>query len=231
MIKAVFFDLYFTLVKYEPSQEEIEADMLHKFGIDVSAERLRGPLAQANDTIYKELVDRPLSQRSKEDTMALYARFHRNILKGAGLEAGENVIMGLLAGQFQAKMKLALFDDVLPALDDLKKRGLTVGLISNIERSMSGALDELGLSSKLDVIVTSLDAGANKPQPEIFRYAMKKVNVTPAQSIYIGDQYLVDVIGAKSAGMKGILLDRDSRHEEIADSPRIKSLSEVTAYL
>jgi putative hydrolase of the HAD superfamily len=231
MTKAVFFDLYFTLVKYQPSQEEIEAGMLHKLGIEASPEVLREPLARANETIYLALVKRPLRQRSKEETMALYAEYHRNILKGASIEAGENVIMSLLSGMLQAKMKLVLFEDALPAIDDLKKRGLVVGLISNIERDMSGALDELGLARRLDVVVTSLDAGANKPQPEIFLYAVRRASLTPGQSIYVGDQYQVDVVGARNAGMKGILLDRDGAHADITDCPRIKSLAEITGHL
>ena len=231
MIKAVFFDLYFTLVGYEPSQEEIEAGLLHNFGIDVSPEALRRPLAAANEAIIQAMIHRPMNQRSKEEMTALYAQFHRDILREAGLKAGENVIMGLLTGMLQAKMKLVLFDDVLPALDNLKGRGLTLGLISNIERNMSGALDELGLSPRLDVVVTSQDAGANKPQPEIFRFALKKAGITPAESIYIGDQYQVDVVGARGAGMKGILIDRAGHHEAITDCPRIQSLAEVIDYL
>jgi putative hydrolase of the HAD superfamily len=231
MIKAVFFDLYFTLVGYEPSQEEIEAALLHNFGIDVSPEALRRPLAVANESIFQAMIHRPMNQRSKEEMMTLYAQFHRNILQEAGLKASENVIMGLLAGMLQAKMKLVLFNDVLPALDDLKGRGLTLGLISNVERNMTGALDELGLSTRLDVVVTSQDAGANKPQPEIFRFALRKAGLQPAEAIYIGDQYQVDVVGARSAGMKAILLDRAGFHEDITDCPRIRSLTEVTEYL
>jgi len=231
MIKAVFFDLYFTLVRYEPSQEEVEAGLLHNLGIEVSPEALRRPLAMANETIYQALIHHPLNQRSKEETMALYAQYHRDILKEAGIQAGENVIMGLLNGMLQAKMGLVLFDDVIPALDELKKRGLITGLISNIERNMSGALDELQLSPRLDVVVTSLDAGANKPRPEIFLEALRRAKVAPAQALYIGDQYQVDVIGARGAGMKGILLDRNGQHENITDCPKIKSLMEVTGHL
>jgi putative hydrolase of the HAD superfamily len=231
MIKAVFFDLYFTLVRYEPSQEEVEAGLLHNFGIDVSPEALRRPLAIANESIWQALIKHPMNQRSKEEMTALYARYHRDVLREAGLKAGENVIMGLLTGMLQAKMKLVLFDDVMPTLDDLKGRGLKVGLISNIERNMSAALDELGLSPRLDVVVTSQDAGANKPQPEIFRFALRQARLQPDEAIYVGDQYQVDVIGAKGAGMKGILLDRTGYHENIADCPRIKSLAEITVHL
>ena len=233
MIKAVFFDLYFTLICYDPPQEEIESGLLHKFGIEASAEKLRQPLTKANDYIYREIAKKPLTRRSKEEVMALYAQFHRNVLKDAGIEAGENVVMGLLNGalQAQAKMKLALYNDVIPTLDALKKRGLKVGLISNIERNMSGALNELGLSAKLDVVVTSQDAGANKPQPEIFRFALQKAGVRPEEAAYIGDQYQIDVLGARGAGMKGILIDRAGNHESVTDCPRLKSLDEVIRYL
>jgi putative hydrolase of the HAD superfamily len=231
MIKAVFFDLYFTLVGYEPSQEEVEAGLLGKLGISVSPEALRRPFSVANEIIYQELIPRPASRRSKEEMMALYARFHRNILKEAGIAAGEDVIDALLHGMLEVKMKLVLYDDVLPALDALKKRGLTVGLISNIERSMSGVLDELGLTPRLDVVVTSAKAGANKPGPEIFRYALRQAGVLPSEAVYVGDQYKVDVLGARGAGMQGILLDRGGHHADVTDCPRIKTLAEIVAYL
>jgi putative hydrolase of the HAD superfamily len=231
MIKAVFFDLYFTLVRYEPSQEEIEAGLLHEFGIEISPEVLSRPLARANDIIYQAIAKRSLSQLSREEVMALYAQFHRNVLKDAGITAGENIVMGLLGGAMQAKMNLALYDDVIPAIDALKKRHVTIGLISNIERDMSGALDKLGLSSKLDVVVTSQDAGANKPNPEIFRYALRQATVTPEQSLYTGDQYQIDVLGARGAGMLGLLIDRADYHADITDCPRLRSLAEVTEYL
>jgi putative hydrolase of the HAD superfamily len=231
MIKAVFFDLYFTLVCYDPPQEEIEAGLLHKFGIEISAENLRQPLVKANELIYLALINRPLNQRSNEETMALYAQYHRNILKGASIKADEKIIMGLLDGMLHAKYKLALYDDVIPVLDALKKRGLIVGLISNVERSMSAALGELGLTPKLDVVVTSLDAGANKPKPGIFQFALRKAGVQPAEAIYVGDQYQVDVAGARGAGLKAILLDRADDHEDITDCPRIRGLAEVMNYL
>ena len=100
--------------------------------------------------------------------MALYMEYQRIVLKEAGITAEERVVMGLLGMMQQAKMDLILFDDVTKALEELKKRGLKLGLISNIERDMSATLDKLGLSSSLDIIVTSQDAGFTKPQPEIF---------------------------------------------------------------
>jgi putative hydrolase of the HAD superfamily len=231
MIKAVFFDLYQTLVRYQPSQEELEAEALKSFGFDVSPERLRHPVLTANEHIYQQIAKRPLSQRSREETMALYMEYQRIVLKEAGIGAEEKVVLGLLGMMQQEKMDLVLFDDVLEALDDLKKRGLKLGLISNIERDMSATLEKLGLSARLDIVVTSQDAGFTKPQPEIFRFALDKAGVKPDEAAYVGDQYQVDVIGSESAGMKGILLDRDGYYKENLDCPKVKSLSELVRYL
>ena len=231
MIKAVFFDLYQTLVRYQPSQEELETKALKSFGINMTPDALHHPVLTANEYIYQQIAKRPLSQRTREETMALYMEYQRIVLKEAGIAVDEKVVLGLLGVMQQAKMDLVLFDDVPAALDDLKKRGLKLGLISNIEKDMTATLDKLGLSSRLDIVVTSQDAGFTKPQPEIFRYALKRAGVQPDEAVYIGDQYQVDVIGAKAAGMKGILLDRDGYYKEKLGCTKVKSLGELMGYL
>jgi putative hydrolase of the HAD superfamily len=231
MIKAAFFDLYHTLVRYEPPQEELEAKALKDFGIDVSPEVFRRPLVTADEFIYQEIARRPLGQRSQEEKMTLYAQYQRIVLTEAGLEAGEKLVLGLLGKMQQFKMDLVLFDDVAPTLSDLKGRGLVLGLISNVEKDMTDTLDELGLPSWLDIVVTSQDSGFNKPQPEIFQEALRRAAVPPSEAVYVGDQYQVDVIGANRAGMKGVLIDRGDYYREITDCPRIRSLNELAEYL
>ncbi|OGN96078.1 MAG: hypothetical protein A2Y89_04610 [Chloroflexi bacterium RBG_13_51_18] len=231
MIKAVFFDLYQTLVRYQPSQEELEAEALKNLGIDITAAALHLPILTANEYIYQQIARRPLSRRSREEVMALYMEYQRIVLKEAGITAEEKVVLNLLGMMQQAKMDLVLFDDVLKALDDLKKRGLKLGLISNIERDMSATLEKLGLSTRLDIVVTSQDAGFTKPQPEIFLHALKQANVKPNEAVYVGDQYQVDVIGASAAGIKGVLLDRDGYYQEKLDCPKIKDLKELIKLL
>jgi putative hydrolase of the HAD superfamily len=231
MIKAVFFDLYQTLVRYEPSQESLEAQTLRSFGYDVSAKELHRPVLTANEYIYDRIAERPLSKRSREEVMALYMEFQRIVLKTAGIEADEKVVLKLLGMMQQAKMDLVPFGDALPALDELKKRQLILGLISNIEQNMAETLEKLGLSSRLDIVVTSQDAGFAKPHKEIFQYATNKAGVQPGEAIYIGDQYQVDVVGSRNAGMKSILLDRSDYYPENVDCPKVESLAELEQYL
>ena len=231
MIKAVFFDLYHTLVRYEPPREELQAKALNDFGIEVSPEVFLRPLVTADEFIYKEIARCPLSKRSDEDKMSLYAEYQRVVLKEAGIEATEQLVLGLLGKMRQVNMKLVLFDDVMPALTGLKGKGLLLGLISNIDRDITPLLAELGLPSFLQVVVTSQETGFNKPQPEIFQEALSRAGVPASEAIYVGDQYQIDIGGANKAGLKGVLLDRGGYFEEVTDCPRIRSLTEVVEHL
>lgn len=231
MIKAVFFDLYQTLVRYKPSQEELEAKALENLGFKTTAEALARPILAANEFMYNRIAKKPLSRRTKEEIMALYTEYQRVVMKEAGINADESIISRLMEMMQQVNMELVLFDDTLPALAEVKKRGIKTGLISNIEKNMNDVLQKLGISPKLDIVVTSIDAGSAKPQPEIFRYALQKAGVEAGEAIYVGDQYGVDMKGAKTVGMKGILLDRTGYYTDKIDTPKIKSLREVVGFL
>ena len=231
MIKTVFFDLYNTMVHYEPPQDELEASALKELGVDVSPEVLRRPIVAADEFIYNEIANRPLSYRSTEEKMALYIRYQEIVLREAGLKYDQKLVLGLLGKMQQTKMNLVLFDDVAPVLTDLKSRGIILGLISNVEQDMTETMTRLGLPSWLEIIVTSQDANAVKPRPEIFQEALRRAGVQPSEAIYVGDQYQVDIVGARGAGMKGILIDRNDYYSDDIDCPKISSLSGVVEYL
>lgn len=231
MIKAVFFDFYNTLVGYDPPQEVLEARALKDFGIDASPEIFRRPLLSANEFIYGEHARLPIGKRSKEEKIALYSQYHGIILKEAGIDPSPELIAGVLGKLLKLDLKLVLFDDVMPALTQLKGLKLVLGLISNVDRDINPICQELGLSAMLGVVVTSQEVGFNKPQPEIFLAALKQAGVKPPEAIYVGDQHQVDVVGATGAGMLGILLDRYGYFEEVNDCPRIRRLTEVAEHL
>ncbi len=231
MIKAVFFDLFYTLVRYDPPREELQAKALKDFGIDIPSEALSGPFFIADEFIYQEIARKPLSQRSEEDKISLYVQYMRILLQEARIDASEHLILSILKKMKQYDMNLALYDDVMPALSNLKASGLILGLISNIDRNMTSLLNELGLSSLLQVVVTSNQLGFYKPQPEIFQEALRKGKVEASEAIYVGDQYQIDVVGANKVGMKGILLDRSGHFKQAINCPRIKSLTQVTECL
>jgi putative hydrolase of the HAD superfamily len=231
VIKAVFFDLYNTLVGYDPPREETEAKILKELGVEVTPQFLLRPIMAADDFIYQEHARYPIGKRSKEETVELYTEYHGIILKEAGIEASWELITGILNKWLKADYKMVLFDDVVPTLTQLKERELIIGLISNVDRDIAPLCQQVGLTGWLEVVVTSQEAGFNKPAPQIFRAALRKAKLRPIEAIYVGDQHKIDVVGANSAGMLGILIDRNGFFEDITDSPRLSSLTQIMEYL
>ncbi len=131
----------------------------------------------------------------------------------------------------QLDRRLVLFDDVLPVLEELKARSIVLGLISNLSRRLDGYCNELGLIKYIDFTLASFEVDAEKSHPSIFLAALERAGVSSADAIHVGDQYYADVIGARTAGIKPLLLDRNGFWEDVSDCSRIRSLWEIAGYL
>jgi HAD superfamily hydrolase (TIGR01549 family) len=127
--------------------------------------------------------------------------------------------------------RFALYDDVLPTLAVLKSRRLVMGLISNIDQDIKPICSELGLDIYITQVVTSRDVKSEKPHPLIFLTALDGAGVEASESVYVGDQYSCDVVGAQGVGMKPVLVDRYDLFPEVTDCARIRSLAELVNHL
>jgi len=234
MIKAVFFDFYNTLVEYDPPREQLQVEACREVGIEVTAEAIRRAIPAADEFFYLENARLPASKRSAEEKMELYAEHEARTLEGAGVKVTREVAFQLLAklgaAMSQSRAKFVLFPDVEPALAQLKGRGLALGVITNIDYDLMSICQELGLTAYLDFLVTSLEAGAVKPDAAIFRAALERAGVEASEALHVGDQYHIDVAGARAAGIRPLLIDRDGLFPD-ADCPRITSLGEVVGYV
>ncbi len=91
------------------------------------------------------------------------------------------------------------------ALARLRAARLRLGVVSNSDGRVEAALEAAGLRDLFEVVVDSTLAGVEKPDPAIFHAALAALDVTPADALYVGDLYDVDVLGARAAGMEAIL--------------------------
>lgn len=228
MIKAVFFDLYQTLITYEPPREEVHAQMLREHGMNLEPYKLLRPITIADRFFYEEHARYPLSRRSPREIEDLYYNYQEILLKEAGVDAPPEIIRAISQRLQRVKFDTVCFPDVLPSLAILRGEGLYTGLISNVENIIDPMLEKLGLANMLDFIVTSKEAGANKPDKKIFDYALSMAGTPPEEAAFVGDQYSIDVLGAEAAGLKGILLDRNGYFDKLNGVTSIKSLYELT---
>jgi putative hydrolase of the HAD superfamily len=231
MIKAVFFDFYNTLATHHPPREEAWVNACREFGIELDARTLFNSLPAA-DMYWRDEESRlPVDKRTMEEKIELYTEYATRILREAGAEVSRETALQIMAKLREHKWELKAYDDTLPTLKELKNRSLIIGLVSNVVQDMESKYAELGIKAYLDFKVTSSEVGYDKPRPEIFMAALKKAQVKPEESIFVGDQYHLDIVGARGVGMKGVLIDRNDYSPEITDCPRISSLTEITQYI
>jgi HAD superfamily hydrolase (TIGR01549 family) len=109
-----------------------------------------------------------------------------------------------------------LYEDVLPTLDRLQQMDLKMGIISNWDTPLHAMVEELGLAPYFEVVVASHDQRVRsaKPDAAIFEYALNAVGASAKEAVHVGDSFEADIMGAHSAGIRAILLDRDGAQTE-----------------
>ncbi|MBA3232195.1 MAG: HAD-IA family hydrolase [Acidobacteria bacterium] len=117
-------------------------------------------------------------------------------------------------------------DGVVPALEALRARGLQLIVVSNANGTLRAHCDRLGLTDRFDLVLDSADEGVEKPDPRFFEIALARGGARRNTTIHVGDLYYVDVIGARSAGLRGVLVDEADLRQD-ADCPRVRSLGEL----
>ena len=231
MIKVITFDWFNTLAHYEPPREQIQSRALEKFGINVSPKQIIPALLVADQDYFEENKSHPIRKRSSEEQARIYAQYQERILAKLEVDISEQPDLPLKimaeAQQLYQGIRFTLFDDVLPTLYTLKERGLTLGLLTNFDRDMQPICHELGLDPYIDFVITSADVGVDKPEAPIFFTALERAGVSASEAVHVGDQYKLDVLGARAVGINPILLDRYDFFPEVTDCPRISSLNNL----
>ena len=125
--------------------------------------------------------------------------------------------------RFAAAEVWRIYDDVKPALEILRDRGIRLGVISNWDERLRPLLRELGLSHYFETITISIEAGFRKPSPEIFRRAASELDLPVSNILHVGDGAVEDVEGARQAGMKSFLVSRQG-----SSSTGLSSLTEAS---
>src|SRR5688572_4847719 len=128
-----------------------------------------------------------------------------------------------------------VYSDTLPALAQLRGRGVRTAIVSNAPwgsppELWRRELDRLGLADAVDAVVLCGDVGWRKPAPVIFNHAAKKLGCLPAECVFVGDDLRWDIEGSAAVGMRPVLIDRDGRHPEYAGE-RVADLHGVVAAL
>jgi putative hydrolase of the HAD superfamily len=209
MVRAVFLDALGTLIELEPPWISLR----ERVPAEVSDERLVAAL-RAEMAYYREHAH---EGRDEASLAELRERCAAIVSEQLGLEVSVEELVEAI--------RFFAYRDVVPALSDLRDRGLTLVAVSNWDCSLPRVLERCGLDGMLDGTVTSAGARARKPDPEIFAVALHLAGCGPDEALHVGDTEEEDVVGARAAGIRPLLIDRQGGGGDIS------SLEEIGEHL
>ena len=230
-IRAVFFDLYGTLATFDPPREVIQANAAAEFGMALTAEGVDRGYHLADQLMSRQNATAPVRNMSTAEQVQFFAKFEQLVLEGAGHSVDLETAAAVWKRVRSQRYRLALFQDVVPALGRIRNSGMLTGLISNVDSTGSALADSMGLTGHIDFAITSGDAGAEKPHPAIFRAALAKAGVGAAEAVHVGDQIESDIDGAQAAGIAPVLMDRFEGHPGYTSHTRVTCMTELEQLL
>jgi putative hydrolase of the HAD superfamily len=154
--------------------------------------------------------------------------FHTYLLQE--LNPGDDSVRDRLIENTQQS---ANWDHILPGTRDALERireEYAIAVISNSDGRIDAMLRRCGIVDCFQSITDSGNVGYEKPHPVIFDAALREMRAEAAESLYVGDVYSIDYVGARQAGMEAVVFDVAGAYRE-REFPRVDSLAGLEEWL
>lgn len=208
-VSAICLDAGGTLLYCDPSPPEIYAEHLSRFGRPVTTDEVAAAFRQAWIEMQHRTapgVDRYGSMEGGE--RAWWGAFVRSVVERLDHDAAWQPLLHELYEAFSSPNIWRTYGDTIPALSALRQLGVPLAVVSNWDRRLLRILEDLDLTPYFDAITISSLEGIEKPDPEIFRRALRRLGAKAPGAIHVGDSPDEDYRGAADAGLTPVLIDR-----------------------
>jgi HAD superfamily hydrolase (TIGR01549 family) len=217
-VRAIFFDAGNTLVFADRSKTLAP---LTSRGITVSELQIH-----AAERAARHHRDANAAAHADNPDLQYWHVYYRELL---GPSADDALIDELVAAARNSQNWSVPLPNAREILSGLRKN-YRLAVISNSDGSIGRLFERLGLADLFETITDSGNVGVQKPHPEIFHAALRSLNVPAEESLYIGDVYSIDYIGATNAGMQALLFDPYGTYANNG-IPRITCLEDLESQL
>lgn len=221
MNQYIVFDCYQTLI-YKKNLEKIVQDfsraMLKKrISLDY--------IVQAYRIIYNRYKFKHPRFKNLRERENFYMQYNKELMNILGISISSSQALEL--NKYFKKATWSCYPDTFLALNDLQVQKIPKGVLANWTQTLNDVLEGVHLTSYFDLIHSSHHLGIEKPNPEIFIKALKTIMKKFDTIYYVGDDYELDVVPARDAGLIPILIDRNNQYPDSVDCIRIKKLTDL----
>lgn len=209
-IRAIFFDAGGTLLRVHPSVGEVYSRTAKKYGCSAEPKKIQKLFWHEFNA--KNIPSLRKAHCSEKNEKKWWKSVVSEVFSHFPPIKNFDAFFEELYEIFASPIVWRLYPEVQSVLKKLKKDGYILGVVSNWDSRLIKILEGLKLRKTFDLIVISALVGTAKPDPKIFKIALKKAGVKPEEALHIGDRYQDDYFGAKSAGIIPVLLSRNGNY-------------------
>jgi len=208
-IRVISFDVGFTLIFTEPPVGRVYADIAGRFGYCLDGDEVQKRFITTWKTQSTHAQKKKIAAFAGDDSSY---RWWKDIFTAA---VGNEVkpkdldeMFHLCFHEYARSIYWRLFPDVLPALTALRARGFRLVILSNWDSRLLQTLKELKLNVYFENIYISSLIGHTKPDPAAFQHVIDDMNIPGPALLHVGDTWGEDIMGALSAGIDAVWLNR-----------------------
>lgn len=231
-IETIFFDVGNTLVGIDYAQVAAALRALGESAEPTSLEHA--------DAVARPRIGRRLLEQSEAEGEQLFTAYVEEVLRahvalGARLrETPESLARSLARALRGPGRSRRLWSRVLPgvprALSRIQEAGFRLVVVSNSDGTVENALTSCDLRRFFEAVVDSHHVGFEKPDRRIFEHALALASARPEATLHVGDLYQADVLGARAAGIRAVLIDPADAWGRV-DCRRFRSVGELASEL
>lgn len=227
--EIIFFDAAGTLFEVRGSAGAIYADCARRHGVELDPATVQRDFAECFSqqpplAFPKYKSDAELRRREYE----WWRHLVKQVLGYAFTSAAPfELFFAEVFEFFRGSAAWHVYDDVRPTLMALRTRGLRMAVVSNFDSRLADLLRQLALDEFFAAVHISSRIGAAKPDPAIFRAALRFHGLPAHAAMHIGDSPREDVAGAQAAGVRAFLIDRQRDYSSTPSSLSLSSLAQL----
>ena len=209
-ITTIFFDAAGTLIHLPKSVGHHYAYVGERIGLRLN----RAALDAAFAACWKEMPSRPAIEGPRDDDdKGWWRELVNRVLNRVAPSVGaldRDAFFEAVYGHFAEPGVWNLYPEVIDVLDELRSR-FELAVISNFDGRLRVILEHLGVSKFFAHVFLSSELGADKPDPEIYRRALRLSGARPNETLHVGDDPVRDWEGASAAGLEVFRLERPGK--------------------